>query len=107
MPTLQYRERSAAVAHSTNQPSEFRRNVECATAALRSRYCTDRSTLTKIRVFVQSPVRAGVDQVKRYVLLVLLTTLSDHFILNLPTELSAMLPKYRKPFLSTAFAISA
>ena len=63
--------------------------------------------LTKIRVFVQSPVRAGVDQVKRYVLLVLLTTLSDHFILNLPTELSAMLPKYRKPFLSTAFAISA
>src|SRR5678816_3567183 len=42
------------MAHSTNQPSEFRRNVECATAALRSRYCTDRSTLTKIRVFVQS-----------------------------------------------------
>ncbi|HZJ42520.1 MAG TPA: hypothetical protein VFD63_02035, partial [Pyrinomonadaceae bacterium] len=28
--------------------------VECATAALRSRYCTERSTLTKIRVFVQS-----------------------------------------------------
>ena len=56
MPTVQYRERSAAVAHSTNQPSDFRLNLECATAALRSRYCTDRSTLTKIRVFVQSLV---------------------------------------------------
>src|SRR5678816_128126 len=53
--SVQYRERSAAVAHSTNQPSEFRRNVECAIRSLRSRYCTDRSTLTKIRVFVRSP----------------------------------------------------
>ena len=54
MPTVQYRERSDRMAHSTNQPSKFRRNVECAIAALRSRYCTERSTLTKIRVFVQS-----------------------------------------------------
>jgi len=51
--SVQYRERSAAVAHSTNQTSEFRRNVECASAALRSRYCTDRSPLTKIRIFRQ------------------------------------------------------
>ena len=53
--TVQYRERSDRMAHSTNQPSEFRRNVECAIRSLRSRYCTDRSTLTKIRVFVRSP----------------------------------------------------
>jgi len=54
MPTVQYRERSDRMAHSTNQSSEFRRNIEGAIRSLRSRYCTDRSELTKIRVFVQS-----------------------------------------------------
>jgi len=28
------------MAHSTNQSSEFRRDVECAIRSLRSRYCT-------------------------------------------------------------------
>ena len=51
-PTVQYRERSDRMAHSTNQPSEFRR-MSCVPSG-RSRHCTDRSTLTKIRVFVQS-----------------------------------------------------
>src|SRR5678815_5968853 len=47
--SVQYRERSAAVAHSTNQPSEFRRNVECAIRSLRSRYCS-----VGMLLFVQS-----------------------------------------------------
>ena len=55
MPTVQYRERSDRMAHSTLRLNSDGWFVECATAALRSRYCTDRSTLTKIRVFVQSP----------------------------------------------------
>jgi len=38
--SVQYRERSDRMAHATNQPSEFRRNVECAIRSLRSRYCT-------------------------------------------------------------------
>ena len=54
MPTLQYRERSDRMAQSTLRLNSDGWFVECATAALRSRYCTARSTLTKIRVFVQS-----------------------------------------------------
>jgi len=42
------------MAHTTLRLNSDGWFVECATAALRSRYCTDRSTLTKIRVFVQS-----------------------------------------------------
>jgi len=52
MPTVQYRERSDRMVPSTLGLDN--RFVACATAALRSRYCTDRSPLTKIRVFVQS-----------------------------------------------------
>ena len=42
------------MAHSTLRLSSDGWSVECAIRALRSRYSTDRSTLTKIRVFVQS-----------------------------------------------------
>jgi len=38
--SVQYRERSAAVAHSTLRLNSDGWFVECATAALRSRYCS-------------------------------------------------------------------
>jgi len=64
--SVQYRERSAALAHSTLRLNSDVWFVECATAALRSRYCTDRSRLTKIRVFVQSSVAETVSSYSRY-----------------------------------------
>ena len=35
-----HRERSDRMVNTTNQTSEFRRNIECAIRSLRSRYCT-------------------------------------------------------------------
>src|SRR5678815_5686843 len=52
--SVQYRERSDRMAHSTLRLNSDGWFVACAIRSLRSRYCTDRSTLTKIRVFVQS-----------------------------------------------------
>jgi len=47
--SVQYRERSAAVAHSTLSLKSDGWLVECATAALRSRYCS-----VGMLLFVQS-----------------------------------------------------